>query len=104
MDFIEWAFALAGYFTAGGAAFRVAANHTECPEDPWETPGPLAVGIFWPVAMPFLMGTRLPRNPARKGRSEKRREQEIKEAEHQRALAKINAEALAIAEKGAKLS
>ena len=79
------------YFVMVPLVFYAAAKTGGMLESPWETPGPFMAGLFWPVAIPFILGTMLCRE-ATGTRAEKRREREIIEAKHKVELAKLRAE------------
>lgn len=104
MESIEFIVTALGYFFMGGLTFRRTAAKSKHPDDPWETPGPLLAGVFWPVTIPFALGSATAGDPKRgEVKSEAKRAAELKEAEHRKALAKIEAETLAIQERSAGL-
>lgn len=79
-----------------GVTFRVIANTTLHPEDPWDTPGPFFGSLLWPLALPTMIGIKgatlvLGDGTARTSRDERRRKKELAEAKHKLHVAQIEA-------------
>lgn len=79
-----------------GIAFRLLANHTEYPDEPFRYPGPTFGSLLWPVAIPVVLGAKVAgsifgNGTERLTRAEKRREKELAEANHKQELARIQA-------------
>lgn len=88
MQFLVTTGCIVGYAFMMGLIFRILADKTERPDDPWYGPGPFLGGLFWPIVIPFVLAGLIPSGTfSKEHRAEKRRKQELLEAEHQTALA-----------------
>lgn len=83
------------YGILSGVTFRVIANATDDPTDPWKTPGPFFGSLLWPIALPLMLGiygsTLVLGDGERLSRDERRREKELDEAKHKLEIAKVDA-------------
>jgi hypothetical protein len=91
LDILEWISAGAAYSAVGGGTFRVLANHTADPDDPFKTGGPFFGGLFWFVGIPVAIAMKSTKHVGREGFSkiDRQRAKELETARHEEEMLSV---------------